>query len=69
MKSKPAALNIAIIGGGLVGRLLAWRLASNIERFDTGVMADTHPFYHYISRDSLPVSNGNEIKNTETDNG
>jgi glycine oxidase len=69
VKSKPAALNIAIIGGGLVGRLLAWRLASNIERFDTGVMADTHPFYHYISRDSLPVSNGNEIKNTETDNG
>ena len=29
MKSKPTALNVAIIGGGLVGRLLAWRLISN----------------------------------------
>jgi glycine oxidase len=28
VKSKSTALNIAIIGGGLVGRLLAWRLAS-----------------------------------------
>jgi glycine oxidase len=37
VKSKPAALNIAIIGGGLVGRLLAWRLASDIERFDTDI--------------------------------
>jgi glycine oxidase len=27
VKSKATALNIAIIGGGLVGRLLAWRLA------------------------------------------
>ncbi|MBL4797451.1 MAG: FAD-dependent oxidoreductase [Oleispira sp.] len=34
MKSKPTALNVAIIGGGLVGRLLAWRLISN-ERFQS----------------------------------
>jgi glycine oxidase len=29
VKSKSTALNIAIIGGGLVGRLLAWRLAAS----------------------------------------
>ena len=64
-----SGITIAILGGGLVGRLLSWRLASGIERFDTGVISDTNPSHHDISRDSLPIINVKKIKNIPTDNG
>ncbi|MFT7411010.1 MAG: glycine oxidase [Oleispira sp.] len=69
VKSKPAALNIAIIGGGLVGRLLSWRLASGVERFDTGVIAGTNASHHDMPPDTLTVDNVNKIKDTILDNG
>jgi glycine oxidase len=41
VKSKSTALNIAIIGGGLVGRLLAWRLALSNRSDNTDMLTST----------------------------
>lgn len=67
MKSKVGdsitELNIAIIGGGLVGRLLAWRLASDHmqhtdksgtgDKFDNGIISISNSNIHVFEKGSL----------------
>ncbi|MGK0249157.1 MAG: glycine oxidase [Oleispira sp.] len=64
-----SGIKIAILGGGLVGRLLSWRLASGIGQLDLGVISDNDILDNDASGDPLSARNSKKIKDTKFDNG
>ena len=65
-----SGLKIAILGGGLVGRLLAWRLASGIEQLDTGIDSklDTDVISDIDTLNHITLEKGTNSDNGITNN-